>query len=131
MPRKRASEVSNYDSDNGFVANDNDDRRPKAKRAKTSQTASAPGKGRTGKTGSKDKAIVGGGKVDGNGDAFWEVRSFVPCFVGLLLRRDVDGIHGGVPGKGVAFRTDMSTTWSIVIASSPRDDLGIQGQTHD
>lgn len=73
MPRKRVSEASTYDSDDGFVANDNDDDRPKAKRAKTSQKANAPAKERNGKSGKKDREVVGGGKVDANGDAFWEV----------------------------------------------------------
>lgn len=79
MPRKRASEVSTYDSDNGFVADDNEDDRPKAKRAKTLQKATAPARGRNGKASGKDKEVVGGGKVDANGDAFWEVRFFFVC----------------------------------------------------
>lgn len=80
MPRKRPSDASTYDSDNGFVANDNDDDdRPKSKRVKTSQKANAPAKGRNGKGGSKVKEVAGGGAVDGNGDAFWEV-CFYPSF---------------------------------------------------
>lgn len=84
MPRKRASEVPAYDSDGGFVANDNEDDKPKAKRAKTSQKATAPAGGRNGRAGGKDEEVVGGGgKVDANGDAFWEV-----CLL-LFLRLSV------------------------------------------
>lgn len=89
MPRKRASEVPAYDSDGGFVANDNEDDRPKAKRAKTSQKATAPAGGRNGRAGGKDEENVGGGgKVDANGDAFWEV-----CFL-LIFRLSVKGGWG-------------------------------------
>ncbi len=68
-PRKRAPEAENLESDDGFIANDNDveDKR-RAKKAKTTKSSGT----------SKDvklanKEIVGGGSVDANGDEFWEV----------------------------------------------------------
>jgi len=75
--RKRASEVEDYDSDGGFVANDDGEDRPNAKRAKTSISRVPANIG-----GSKDakagKEVVGGGAIDSNGDEFWEV-SYQPA----------------------------------------------------
>ena len=79
-PRKRASEVADYESDGGFVADDNDnDDKPKAKRAKTtksSASATNTGGSRKDARAVHDKEVVGGGAVDANGDEYFEVR---PC----------------------------------------------------
>ena len=88
--KKRVSTAEDYDSDGGFVANDEDgDDRPKAKKSKTGKS-SAPAK----LAGSKDiregKGIVGGGSVGANGEEFWEVSRLLLgrvswpaiCFVG-------------------------------------------------
>ncbi|KAI9877388.1 MAG: hypothetical protein M1830_004038 [Pleopsidium flavum] len=70
--RKRASEVEDYDSDGGFVANDDGEDRPKAKRAKT-KTSIVPANVSGGKDAKAGKEVVGGGAIDSNGDEFWEL----------------------------------------------------------
>ena len=76
---KNAQET--YSSDGGFVANDDGEDEPRAKRLKT-KNAKASGKvdraGEKGKKGKmEEKVVAGGGRVGANGEEFWEVSLMV------------------------------------------------------
>lgn len=111
--RKRASAAEDYESDGGFVANDDAEDRPKAKRAKTTKTSGAANA-----HGSKDAkqagaAVVGGGAVDSNGDVFWEVSPLTEL--------------GGASRRRLFFRWWLmkGSALYIAFAISASDGLGV------
>ena len=72
--KKRPSAVEEYESDGGFVANDDGDDRPKTKKTKTSKSGSTT-KALSKVSTKTSKSVVGGGSVAANGEEFWEVSS--------------------------------------------------------
>lgn len=74
-PKKRAPPAEEYSSDGGFVANDDEDERPRSKKVKTESAAKgASGAGRK-PTKASGKEVGGGGVSEGE-EIFWEV-SFI------------------------------------------------------
>ena len=70
MPPKSKKRAQDYDSDGGFVADENDG--SKSKKQKTGKIT-----GLANQAGSKDAKkgvkVAGGGAVSSNGEIFWEV----------------------------------------------------------
>ncbi|MCJ1367984.1 hypothetical protein MMC16_007122 [Acarospora aff. strigata] len=121
-PRKRASEVADYESDGGFVADDNDnDDKPKAKRAKTtksSASATNTGGSRKDARAVHDKEVVGGGAVDANGDEYFELshlrRVTISSFKGkrmVSIREYYEKDGEALPGKkGISMPLEQYST---------------------
>ena len=108
-PKGRKRQSSTYDSDNGFVADDSGDNevnhRSKKARTTTSTASSAKPKPSSFKTPSANPA---GGKVDANGDPYWELsrlrRVTVSSFKGKTLvnvREYYEKDGQELPGKKV------------------------------
>lgn len=68
-PKKRAAPAEEYSSDGGFVANDDEDERPRSKKVKTESAAKGAGRKITEASG---KGVGGGGVSEGE-EVFWEV----------------------------------------------------------
>ena len=75
-PKKRASLAEDYSSDGGFVANDSDSDRPKAKKPKTAKSNNSTKP--TGNKPSSSTKSIGGGGVETAEEVFWEVSTLTP-----------------------------------------------------
>ena len=107
-PKKRAPPDDDYSSDNGFVANDSADERPKAKKTKTSTGAKVSNVPASGKKRRSRTAVVGGGVSEGE-FVFWEVR------------------FTNVPGVGNGIQVTGADAMTAVLRQETRRDLAVQG----
>lgn len=123
-PKGRKRQSSTYDSDNGFVANDSGgdngvDHRAK-KKARTSKstaattTTAAKPSSSSFKTASSAAKPAGEGKVDANGDQYWELsrlrRVTVSSFKGRTMvnvREYYEKDGQELPGKKVGWLSNL------------------------
>ncbi|SLM39551.1 ssDNA-binding transcriptional regulator [Lasallia pustulata] len=130
-PKKRAppGAADEYSSDGGFVANDSEEGRPRAKKVKTGKSASAGvGKGAKGVA----VAVGGGGMREGEA-VFWELpgkkRVTVSEFKGKMLvsvREFYEKEGQMLPGKkGIALPVDQ---FSAIIQLLPHIESVLKGK---